>query len=318
MRVLVTGGAGYIGCHIARRLFEEGHVPIIFDNLSMGHRYLVQGHRFVNADLNDRKALDSALYDVEAVVHLAASCTVADSVLQPREYYHNNVANSMNLIDACLDNNVNKLIVSSTCAVYGIPAVMPVSEDAPARPISPYGLTKLMVEQLLKVYSEAYDLHYLSLRYFNVAGAHESGELREHHDPETHLIPSALAQLRKQDRSISIYGRNYPTPDGTCVRDYVHVHDVAEAHLCALKYLSQQQSSSEVINIGSGRGHSVKEVLGAIQDITGQAVTVNWIDRRPGDAPFLVADITRAATLLSWRPQFTLGDMIRSAWATMR
>src|SRR4030095_16112847 len=262
MRVLVTGGAGYIGSHAARLLRTRGHDVLIYDNLSAGHRRLAKGFELIEADLLNRPVLNSALKMGDAVMHFAAHSYVGESVQNPRKYFHNNVEGGLSLLNACVDAGVKRIVFSSTCAIYGEPTSLPISEDSPRHPVNPYGMTKLSFEFALESYARAYALRFAVLRYFNAAGADESGELGELHDPETHLIPLALEAAAGKREHLEIFGTDYPTPDGTCVRDYVHVSDLADAHLRALDFL---QDRSLVLNLGTGTGHSIREVLDAIE-----------------------------------------------------
>lgn len=316
MRVLVVGGAGYIGSHVAKALADSSITPIIYDNLSTGHKCLANGYELVVAHLADTEALRRSLENVTAVIHLAASCSVAESVVDPRTYFNNNVVNSLRLMDACLDSNVRYLIVSSSCAAYGVPEVNPISEQAPAVPVNPYGLSKLMIDQMLHDYSRVYDLKYIALRYFNAAGADEGCQLVEDHHPETHLIPAVLQVINGMRASVEVYGNNYPTPDGTCIRDFVHVSDLAEAHALALKYL-MEDGRSGVINLGSGVGYSVMQVIRAVERVTQQKVPFVVKAPRPGDPPMLTADPSLAQSLLGWRARRTLDEMIQTAWMAM-
>jgi UDP-arabinose 4-epimerase len=316
VRVLVTGGAGYIGSHTAKALARAGFEPVVFDNLSTGHAWAVKWGTFVQGDLADKEAVAAAIREqrVEAVIHFAASAYVGESVEKPRQYFRNNVINTLNLLDAMLDEGVMRIVFSSTCATYGVPETPLITETHPQRPINPYGESKLFVEKALRAYGEAYQLRWMALRYFNAAGADPEGELGEVHDPETHLIPLVMQAAAGQRREVAIYGGDYPTPDGTAVRDYIHVSDLARAHVLGLEHLLGGGLCT-ALNLGTGVGHSVREVIGAVEQLSGRRVATRVVHRRAGDPPALVADPTRARELLGWQPEFTrLVDVIESAW----
>jgi len=316
MRVLVTGGAGYIGSHTCKALARAGFEPVAFDNLSTGHRWAVKWGPLVQADLADRDAVLDALraHRVEAVIHFAASAYVGESMGNPRKYFRNNVVNTLNLLEAMQDAGVGTIVFSSSCAVYGIPERVPIPEDHPCRPISPYGESKLFVERALEWYGRAYGLRWISLRYFNAAGADPDGELGEVHDPETHLIPLAIEAALGRRPYLEIYGTDYPTPDGTAIRDYIHVTDLADAHVRALDYL-RRGGASTAFNLGAGRGYSVREVVAAVERVSGRRVPALEAPRRPGDPPVLVAEVANAQELLGWTPTFRdLESIIESAW----
>ncbi|WPD19725.1 UDP-glucose 4-epimerase GalE [Thermaerobacter composti] len=318
--VLVTGGAGYIGSHTTKVLAHAGFQPVVLDDLSTGHRWAVRWGPLIEADLGDRAALSTVLkdYGIQAVVHFAARACVGDSFRDPRGYYRNNVLATLNLLDVMLDAGVNVIVFSSSCAVYGLPEVIPIPESHPQRPVSPYGETKLAVERALHWYSQAYGLRWLALRYFNAAGADPDGELGEVHVPETHLIPRAILAALGRAAPLEIYGTDYPTPDGTAVRDYIHVADLAEAHVLGLQYLLAGGESA-ALNLGTGRGYSVREVLAAVERISGRCVPVRQGPRRPGDPPALIADARRARELLGWRPSRSdLTTIIETAWLWYR
>ncbi|HWP83616.1 MAG TPA: UDP-glucose 4-epimerase GalE [Terriglobia bacterium] len=317
MRVLVTGGAGYIGSHAVRRLRQAGHEPVIYDNLSTGHKLLAEGFECIVGDVADRGALRRALRGIDAVMHLAADSSVRESVGNPRKYFENNVGSGLSLLHAMLDAGIRRVILSSTCAVYGRPSAIPIPVDAPRIPANPYGATKLALEHALEAYSAAYGLRYVSLRYFNAAGADESGETGEMHQPETHLIPLALEAAAGLRSSVAIYGTDYPTPDGTCIRDYIHVNDLAEAHLRALEYL-REGGPSAAFNLGSGAGHSVLEVLGMVEAVTGRRLKTQRQPRRPGEPPVLVSDSTAARQQLHWIPARSLRQSVATAWKWMQ
>ncbi len=315
-RVLVTGGAGYIGSHVAALLRERGHRVLIYDNLSTGHRDSVLGSDLVIGDLADTPLLDRTLRDFrpDAVMHFAAFIEVAESVRDPLKYYHNNAANTINLLRSMARAEIGSFIFSSTAAVYGNPSASPLTEDHAMRPINPYGQAKACVEQALLDASRAQDLRYVSLRYFNAAGADPAGRLGERHDPESHLIPIALkAALGKRQR-LSVYGSDYPTSDGTCIRDFIHVMDLADAHLLSLQHLADG-GESDVFNCGYGRGHSVREVIETAGKVTGREIPVEAAARRPGDPAVLVADSSKLKQKLAWKPRYDdLSFIIRTAW----
>ena len=311
-RILVTGGAGYIGSHAAHALAEHGYTPIIYDNLSTGFRKLADGFELIEGDVADTEKLGPILARVDAVMHFAAHAYVGESVANPQKYFQNNVVKGLQFLDAVIKSSVRKFVFSSTCAIYGMPERLPLTEDAPKRPMNPYGVTKLIFEQALHAYDRAYGLRFVALRYFNAAGADPQGRVGEMHDPEPHLIPLALAAVQGKREALEILGNDYPTPDGTCVRDYVHVSDLAEAHVLALKYLDSHESLA--VNLASGRGYSVKEVLATVERICGKKVPVRTSPRRPGDPPVLVADPALAKETLGWEAKYSLDEMVSTAW----
>ena len=314
--ILVTGGAGYIGSHAARALRRHNHEALIYDNLSAGHESFASGFELIIGDIGDSEKLAQAMKRVDAVMHFAAHAYVGESVVNPRKYFRNNVEAALVLLNTALDCGVRKFIFSSTCAVYGSPAKIPITEDLPRQPVNPYGVSKLFFENALESYNNAYGLRFASLRYFNAAGADESGDIGEFHDPETHLIPLALAASAGRGPELQIFGSDYPTPDGTCVRDYIHVNDLAEAHVLALQHL-RGGGDSFAANLGTGQGYSVKEVLAAVKHATGNSVPWHAAPRRPGDPPILIADPTRANRLLGWQSTRSLPDIVASAWKWM-
>jgi len=316
MRVLVVGGAGYIGSHMVKMLLGAGHEVVTLDNLSSGHRDAVLGGTFVEGDLADPECLSRVFeqHQPEAVMHFASYIQVGESVRKPDIYYRNNVTNTLNLLDVMLKFNVNKFIFSSTAAVFGEPDYVPIDEAHPNRPLNPYGRSKWMIEQVLADYSKAFDLRSVCLRYFNAAGADPEGQLGERHDPETHLIPLILQAASGRRDNIQVFGRDYDTPDGTCIRDYIHIVDLCSAHLAALEYLTKG-GSSDYFNLGNGSGFSVQEVIDAVQKVSGKQVTVINGPRREGDPARLVADAKRARSILAWQPTYTALDTIVShAW----
>ena len=316
-KVLVTGGAGYIGSHACKALARAGFVPVTYDSLVYGHAEAVRWGPFVEGDLADSDKLRATMrqHDVAAIMHFAAFAYVGESVTKPDVYFRNNVVNAVNLLDAALAANVRHFVFSSTCATYGTPETVPIAEDTPQRPINPYGETKLMVERMLHWYGNAYGLRSCSLRYFNAAGADPDCEIGEDHDPETHLIPLVLdAALGRRPR-VEIFGTDYPTPDGTAIRDYIHVQDLAEAHVRAIQYL-RDGGDSVALNLGTGRGHTVLEVVEAAERIARRPVPRRLTDRRAGDPPALVADARRARTVLGWEPKISdLDSILATAWA---
>jgi len=316
MRILVTGGAGYIGSHAVKALGRAGHEICVFDNLSTGHEWAVLSGKLVRGDLEDRAAINSVLREFrpEAVMHFAAYIQVEESVREPLKYYRNNVANSLNLLEAMRANGVGRFIYSSTAAVYGIPEHIPVRETAPLLPINPYGMTKVMIERVLADLAAATDFRYVALRYFNVAGADPGGELGQAYREATHLITRALKTAHGEFAKLYIYGTDYPTPDGTCIRDYIHVDDLAEAHVQALDHLFKT-GQSDVMNCGYGSGYSVREVVETAKRVTGVDFPVEETGRRAGDPPALVADSTKLMQATGWKPKFNnLEYIIKTAW----
>ena len=316
MRVLVTGGAGYVGSHTTKVLAHSGFQPVVLDNLERGHRWAVRWGPLVVGDLADTSLLQELLqeYRVEAVIHFAAYAYVGESVANPRKYFRNNFVNTLNLLEAMLDNGVRHIVFSSSCASYGLPESVPIGEDHPQRPVNPYGESKLFVERVLDWYGHADGLSWMSLRYFNAAAADPEGEIGEEHQPETHLIPLVIQAALGQRPSIEIYGTDYPTPDGTALRDYIHVTDLAEAHVLAIRHLANG-GSSMALNLGTGKGHSVREVIQAVERVSGRRFPVQETGRRPGDPPALVADASRAAQVLGWRPRYPeLDSIVEHAW----
>jgi UDP-glucose 4-epimerase len=316
MNVLVVGGAGYIGSHAVRALRQAGHETWVYDNLSRGHAQSVPPGRLIQGDVADRPRLASVLREkkIDAVMHFAAYALVNESVLDPALYYRNNVIAALQLLDAMRDAGVQRIVFSSTTATYGEPEVIPIAETTPQRPINPYGFTKLVIEQALADYAAAYGFAYAALRYFNAAGAHPDATIGEDHDPESHLIPLVLQVALGQRGQITIYGDDYPTADGTCIRDYIHVCDLADAHLKALDRL--QPGKGICMNLGTGRGTSVREIIEACRRVTGHAIPEAIGQRRAGDPPELVADARRATAELGWQPQYTdIEQIVQTAWA---
>jgi UDP-arabinose 4-epimerase len=315
--VLVIGGAGYIGSHAARALKRAGHDVVIYDNLSTGYERLTAGFELVKGDMLDGAALAKVLPRVEAVMHFAAHAYVGESVTNPRKYFHNNVEGGLSLLNAALEAGVKKVIYSSTCAVYGVPGKVPIDESETREPVNPYGVSKLFFEQALEAYDRGYGIRFASLRYFNAAGADESGELGELHEPETHLIPLALRAAAGTGPELQVFGTDYPTPDRTCIRDYIHVNDLASAHVKALDHLLAGNESFAA-NLGTGRGNSVKEVIAAVETATGKRVPAKMMPRRAGDPPELVANAAKAEKLLQWKAQRSLPEIVATAWKWMQ
>ena len=315
MRILVTGGAGYIGSHTVRLLIERGHQVVVYDNLCMGHRQAVPADCLVVGDLKDVDHLDHVLliHRIEAVIHFAAFAAVGESVVSPAKYYQNNFVNTFSLMERMRRHDISRFVFSSTCAIFGTPERVPITEDLRQNPINPYGWSKLFIEKALADFAAAYGWGYAALRYFNAAGASPKGDIGEDHDPETHLIPLVIQTAMGQRKHIEVFGSDYPTPDGTCIRDYIHVDDLAEAHLLALEKL--QNGSALTFNVGAGRGYSVREVIGAVEKVTGKKVPVKEGSRRAGDPAELVASNAKIERDLGWRPKYPeLGAILETAW----
>ncbi len=314
--ILVIGGAGYIGAHMSKELLRAGYEVLILDDLSRGHRDLLGGGTFYQGDLGDGALLKKifSAHKVHAVMHFAAYSLVGESVEKPLIYYHNNVARTVQLLQAMVQNGVNHFIFSSTAAVYGEPAKVPIDEDQPRQPTNPYGTSKLTVEHMLEDCARAYGLTYVSLRYFNAAGADAAGGIGERHEPESHLIPLVLQVATGQRENIKIFGTDYPTPDGTCLRDYVHVSDLAQAHLLALRHLLAGGACA-AYNLGNSKGYSVREVIETARRITGHAIPAVIAARRPGDPAKLIADSAKIRRELGWKPRYEdLTSIIETAW----
>jgi len=312
LAVLVVGGAGYIGSHTARVLQRKGHEVVIYDNLSTGHKKLAEGFELVVGDMADSAKLGTLLKRCEAVMHFAASAYVGDSVKNPKAYFQNNVVNALTLLNTVMESRVRTFIFSSTCAVYGNPVKVPITEDNPRQPVNPYGATKLAFENALEAYNRAYGLRFVSFRYFNAAGADEAGSIGESHDPETHLIPVIFQAVQGKRAALEIFGDDYATPDGTCIRDYIHVNDLAEAHVLGLEYLAKADSAA--LNLGTGKGYSVQEVVATVERVTGHKVPTHIAPRRAGDPAELVADPSRAEKMLNWKAKRSLDEIIATAW----
>ncbi|MCC6416925.1 MAG: UDP-glucose 4-epimerase GalE [Gemmataceae bacterium] len=315
MRILVTGGAGYIGSHAVKLFLARGHDVWVYDNLSFGHRAAVPADRFVQGDLGEIHRLDHVLVDrrIEAVVHFAASTFVGESMREPAKYWQNNVVNTLGLLECLRRHNIGRFVFSSTAATFGVPATMPITEETPQQPINPYGMSKLTVEKVLADYARAYGWGVAALRYFNASGAAADGTIGEDHTPETHLIPLVIQAATGQRPHLEVFGTDYPTPDGTCIRDYIHVDDLAEAHLLALERLGP--GSAWRYNLGIGRGYSVREVIRTVEEVTGKPVPVQEGPRREGDPPELVAASAQIQRDLGWRPRYTdLRGIVATAW----
>ncbi|MGR9213827.1 UDP-glucose 4-epimerase GalE [Rhizobium leguminosarum] len=316
--ILVTGGAGFIGSHICKALSRAGMIPVTYDNLSTGHADSVRWGPLIRAELADGATLRRTLeeFSPDCVIHCGANAYVGESVDMPRKYYRNNVVGSLTLLEACLDQDIDRIVFSSSCATYGVPASLPIREESPQHPVNPYGRTKLIFEMALEDFAAAYGIRFAALRYFNAAGADPDGELAERHHPETHLIPRALLAAAGRLERLDIFGTDYATEDGTCVRDYVHVSDLAQAHLAAVNHLMAGGGSLSV-NLGSGRGTSVREILEAIYRASGREVPVNYRARRAGDPPVLFANTGRAKAELGFSPVFSdIDTIIRTAGPT--
>lgn len=316
MKVLVTGGAGYIGSHTCKALAQKGVEPVTLDDLSVGAREAVRWGELIEGDFGNPALLRDvfARHKFEAVFHFAASASVGESVRDPRTFYRNNVGNSLNLLDAMLDAGVKTMIFSSSAATYGNPVKTPMPEDHPQQPINPYGETKLAIEHVLRWYGDAYGLRWVAFRYFNAAGADPGGEIGERHNPEEHLIPRIIQAVLGQIPQVQIYGTDYPTPDGTAVRDYIHVTDLADAHVLGLEYL-KKGGESAAFNLGTSKGHSVREVIEMVEKVSSRKVPFSEAPRRAGDPPVLVADGSKAARAFGWQPQHPgLEAIVQTAW----
>lgn len=316
MAVLICGGAGYIGSHVNKMLSCEGYETVVFDNLVCGHREAVKWGTFIQGDLKNPKEIEGVFerYPIEAVMHFAAYAYVGESVQDPEKYYYNNVVNTLNLLRVMKGHGCKKIIFSSTCATYGEPEQVPITEDMPQRPINPYGASKLMVERILSDYDMAYGLRSVALRYFNAAGADPQGEIGEDHNPETHLIPLMLDAAVGKRSEATVFGTDYPTRDSSCIRDYIHVEDLASAHLLALKYL-QNDGCTDAFNLGNERGTSVLEVIEAVRKVTWREFKVTIAQRRPGDPAILVGSSEKARKVLGWEPRYTdIETIVRHAW----
>ena len=312
MRILVTGGSGYVGSCAAHMLSAAGHQVLIYDNLSTGARQLSAGFEFVEGDIADGERLSPCLARVDAVMHFAASAYVGESVLQPRQYFRNNVERALAMMDCILASTVRMLVFSSSCAVYGVPHTLPITETSPKEPINPYGATKLFFERVLSAYAVSDGLRSVALRYFNAAGAHPNGTIGEIHEPETHLIPLAIQAALGTGPPLTVFGENHPTVDGTCVRDYVHVVDLGDAHVRAVEYLAAGGESTQM-NLGTGRGSSIREVLAMVESVSGRPVPHQFASGRAGDPPALYAEAQMAKQTLGWEARNGLRQIVESA-----
>lgn len=320
--ILITGAAGYIGSHTAINLINAGYDTVIFDNLENGHIETIQtlqqigDVKFEKGDLRNIEDIEKVFekYDIDAVVHFAAFALVGESVENPAKYYRNNTIGTLNLLDTMIKNDVKKIVFSSTCATYGNPTYVPVDEKHPQNPVSPYGKSKLMVEQIMEDYDKAYGLKSIKLRYFNVAGCDKECRVGEWHEPETHLIPNILKSLFGEKKTFKIFGDDYNTPDGTCIRDYVNVEDLAEAHRLALEYL-ERENKSDVFNLGTEQGNSVKNIFETCEKVLNRKIEVEVVERRAGDAEALYANANKVKCILGWKPQNTIQDSIKTAYA---
>ena len=315
-KVLITGGAGYIGSHVVKRLLEKGIETIVLDNLQTGHREAVVGGTCIQGDIGDEQILQEifAGHEIDSVIHMAADCLVGDSTKAPLKYFNNNVNKGLRLLGEMIERRVNKMVFSSSAAVYGNPSRVPIEEDSPALPINPYGETKLIFEKILESCKVAHGLQYISLRYFNAAGADPDGLIGEDHHPETHLIPTVLKALLRKGRKVSIFGTDYDTPDGTCIRDYIHIVDIADAHILALEALHAGEGC-DIFNLGNGNGFSVQQIIQATSQVTGRTIPVRESQRRPGDPPVLIASPEKIRRRLGWNPQYgKLEEIIETAW----
>lgn len=314
--ILVAGGAGYIGSHTVKYLMQNDYEVVVLDNLVYGHKEAVLTDKFEQVDLKDKDKVNEVFkkYNFDAVIHFAAYTYVGESVKEPKKYYWNNVVNTLNLLDCMVENNVKNIVFSSTCATYGNPQYMPLDEKHSQMPINPYGKTKFMMEQIMQDYDKAYGLKYVALRYFNAAGCDKDSQLGESHDPESHLIPLVLKAIKGERENITVFGTDYDTPDGTCVRDYIHVEDLADAHMRAVEKLFKDKKS-DFINLGTGIGNSVKEIIVAAEEVTGKKVPVVYGERREGDPAKLFANNEKAQKVLGWKIKYSnVKDIIKTAW----
>ncbi len=316
MKVLVTGGAGYIGSHAVRQLMRAGHEPVVFDNLSKGHIEAIKGIPFFKGDLLDKDALQRCFKEhaVEAVMHFAALSLVGESMQKPDIYYENNVVGSFNLFRAAMDAGIDKFIFSSTAATYGQPETVPITEDCPKAPLNVYGRTKLMIENMLTDFSDIFGIRFKALRYFNAAGADAEGDIGEDHTPESHLVPIIFQRVNGRRDKLTVFGDDYPTPDGTCIRDYIHVTDLADAHVLALDDLAKG-GQSDVYNLGSQKGYSVLEIIRAAEKVVGHEIPYDIVERREGDPATLVASSEKIHSKLGWKAKYGIDEILQSAWA---
>lgn len=316
MRILVTGGAGYIGSHACKALARAGHLPIVMDDLSTGHEWAVRWGALVRGSIGDRPLVARVLREekIDAVLHFAACAYVGESMAQPEKYFRNNVVNTLSLLDAMREAGVTNIVFSSTCATYGDPLRLPLDESHPQNPVNPYGDSKLFVEKVLRWYGQAYGLRWVALRYFNAAGADVEGEIGEAHDPEPHLIPLVIQAARGDRPEVCIFGTDYATPDGTAIRDYIHVEDLAQAHILAIQHLANGGESG-AFNLGTGRGYSVRDIITAVERHSGHKVPTREEGRRAGDPERLIASAERANQIFGWRPVHDLDSIVATTWA---
>lgn len=315
MKVFVTGGAGYIGSHTCKALKAKSHEVVVYDNLSTGHRNFVQWGELIHGDIQDTQKLRSSLKATkpDTIIHFAANAYVGESVEDPGKYFRNNVQGTLSILEAMREENVKNIVVSGTCAVYGQPDKLPIDESTPCAPINPYGASKLFMERMLADFQKAHGLNWLSLRYFNAAGSSPEGEIGELHDPETHLIPRVILAALGVVPSLQVFGFDYPTPDGTCIRDYIHVDDLAEAHIQGAQYLLDKGQSGP-INLGTGHGYSVSEIISTSEKVSGKKTPFEKVARRKGDPAILVANAQKAKEILGWEPKYHLEDILAHAW----
>lgn len=313
--ILVAGGAGYIGSHTVLELQRAGYNPIIVDNLSTGHKKAVLEGTFYKCDLGDINGLKKIFskHNIDAVIHFASNCYVGESVVNPHKYFKNNVGNAMGLLEAMLESDIKKIILSSTAATYGNPIKTPIEENHPQNPCNPYGLSKLFLEQIIDTYEKAYGIRHIYLRYFNAAGADIDSRIGEDHYPETHIIPLLLQIALGIKKQFTIFGTDYATKDGTCIRDYIHVMDLADAHIKAMNYLDKEKTS-DAFNLGTSVGYSVKEIIERVEKITGKKIPIEYAERREGDPPILISSSEKAKKILDWQVRYNLDEMIESAW----
>jgi len=313
--ILIAGGAGYVGSHTIIKLLSEGYQPIVVDNLSTGHEKAILGGTFYSCDIANTKEMQKILsrHKIEAVMHFSANCYVGESVVNPHKYFKNNVSNTIALLDVMIEAGIKKFILSSTAATYGNPTQVPIDETHPQVPCNPYGLSKLMIEQIVNNYEKPYGIKHIYLRYFNAAGSDPEGRIGEDHYPETHIIPLLIQTAMGMKKQFTIFGTDYETKDGTCIRDYIHVMDVADAHIKALRYLDDQRQSNE-FNLGTSVGYSVKEIIKKVEDVTGKTIPVEYAERREGDPAILISSAKKAKEILEWHPRYNIDNMIQTAW----
>lgn len=313
--ILITGGAGYIGSHCVKEFLNINYDCVILDDLSEGHSEAVLTDNFCKVNLLNKSDVEAVFdkYKIDAVIHFASNCYVGESVTNPSKYYRNNIISTLNLLDTMIERTVKNIVFSSSCATYGLPQYVPIDENHPQAPVNPYGMTKFFIEKILKDYDTAYGLKYIALRYFNAAGASSDCSIGESHSPETHLIPLILQVAKGERESIKVFGSDYDTPDGTCIRDYIHVEDLANAHRLAVEKLLNG-GNSDFINLGTGNGHSVKEIIEIVEKVTGKPVKKEYVERREGDPSHLVAANDKAKNELNWVPKYDIETIVKTAW----